>query len=79
MSESPRASRIHHELANPAEANTSHDARCERRLWISPVLAPHSTLTTMTQVPPHRPLSLLFLQSSITQCFDHNGNPAPCP
>ena len=55
----------------------SHD-HSERRQWIAPTLAPHSTMTTLTQVPLRQPLSLLFLQASI-QCFDHNGNPAPCP
>lgn len=49
----------------------------ERRHWVAPSLAPHSTLTMLTQVPFTQPLSLLFLQSS--QCFDQDGNPAPCP
>ncbi len=49
----------------------------ERRQWIAPTLAAHTTLTTLTQTPLHKPLNLLFLQSSI-QCFDHNGNPVPC-
>jgi len=50
----------------------------DRRRWVAPNLAPHSTLTTLTQMPLPQPLSLLFLQASV-QCFDHNGNPAPCP
>jgi hypothetical protein len=53
----------------------SHD-RSERRRWIVPTLAPHSTLTVVTQVPLPQPLSLLFLQSS--QCFDQDGVPKPC-
>ncbi|MDB4911172.1 MAG: hypothetical protein JWO39_1995 [Gemmatimonadetes bacterium] len=52
-------------------------ASSKRRTWVAPTLAPHSTLTVLTQsaLPP---LSLLFLQASI-QCFNHNGNPVPCP
>jgi hypothetical protein len=50
----------------------------KRRTWIAPSLAPHSTLTVLTQSALPQPLSLLFLQASV-QCFNHNGNPAPCP
>jgi hypothetical protein len=49
-----------------------------RRRWTAPSVVPHSTLTTLTQSALPQPLSLLFLQSSI-QCFNHNGNPVPCP
>jgi len=55
----------------------SHD-RSERRTWVAPSLAPHSTMTVLTQVPLPAPLSLLFLQSS-RQCFNQDGNPVPCP
>jgi hypothetical protein len=62
--------------------DSSHSSRVGvarvRRNWLAPLLAPHSTLTTLTQVPLPQPLSLLFLQSS-RQCFDQNGDPAPCP
>jgi len=51
----------------------------ERRPWVAPNLVPHSTLTELTQSALPQPLSLLFLQASISQCFDHNGNPTPCP
>jgi hypothetical protein len=50
----------------------------KRRKWVAPTLAPHSTLTVLTQSALPQPLSLLFLQASI-QCFNHNGNPVPCP
>jgi len=51
-----------------------------RREWITPILAGHSTLTQLTQLPLAQPLSLLFLQASISQCFDQDGNPIiPCP
>ena len=50
----------------------------ERRHWVAPTLAPHATMTALTQLPLGQPLSLLFLQASV-QCFNHNGNPAPCP
>ena len=53
------------------------DDRSERRCWVTPTLAPHSTLTVVTQVPLPQPLSLLFLQNS--QCFDQDGVPKPCP
>lgn len=51
-----------------------------RREWVTPILVGHSTLTELTQVPLRQPLGLLFLQGSISQCFDENGNPVtPCP
>jgi len=62
----------------PSMAHDAEHVHPQRRSWISPSLAPHSTLTVLTQTPLPQPLSLLFLQSSI-QCFDHNGNPVPCP
>jgi hypothetical protein len=72
------ASSAHDEPVSPLMPLDSHRARTCRRRWIVPSLAPHSTLTVLTQSPLHQPLSLLFLQASI-QCFDHNGNPVPCP
>ena len=63
------------ESSMPLDAQHDH---AERRRWVAPTLAPHSTMTVLTQSPLPQPLSLLFLQSSI-QCFDHNGNPVPCP
>jgi hypothetical protein len=62
--------------------STPYDSRLlrsARRPWIAPCLAPHSTLTVLTQAPLPQPLSLLFLQASISQCKDQNGNPVPCP
>jgi hypothetical protein len=50
-----------------------------RRSWVTPMLEPHSTMTVVTQAPLPVPLNLLFLQSSISQCFDINGQPATCP
>lgn len=50
-----------------------------RREWVTPTLEGHSTLTELTQVPLPQPLALLFLQASISQCFDQNGNPVTCP
>jgi hypothetical protein len=45
-----------------------------RRPWIAPVLETHSTFTTVTQT------ALLFLQASISQCFDAQlGHTVPCP
>jgi hypothetical protein len=49
-----------------------------RRTWIRPEIESQSTMTTLTQVAPHAPLTLLFLQLS-SQCFDSHGNPVPCP
>lgn len=57
-------------------------ANDQRRAWVAPTLAGHTTLTELTQVPLPQPLALLFfLQSpSPSQCFNQNGdgNP-PCP
>jgi hypothetical protein len=50
-----------------------------RRSWVTPVLEPHSTMTAVTQTPVPVPLDLLFLQSSISQCFDANHQPVTCP
>jgi len=50
-----------------------------RREWVTPILAGHSTMTELTQVPLRQPLGLLFLQASISQCKDENGNPVACP
>lgn len=53
--------------------------RSHRRHWITPVLAPHSTMTVLTQSALPVPLNLLFFQSS-RQCFDKDGVPIiPCP
>jgi hypothetical protein len=51
----------------------------KRRAWVAPNLADHSTMTELTQMPHAQPLSLLFLQASISQCKDQDGNPVPCP
>ena len=64
--------------SEPLMPHDRNDAHPERRQWVAPSLAPHSTLTVLTQSALPQPLSLLFLQSSI-QCFNHNGNPVPCP
>lgn len=64
-----------------SEPRMPHDPQHDnpaRRRWIAPTLEAHSTLTVLTQSALPQPLSLLFLQSSI-QCFNHNGNPVPCP
>jgi len=45
-----------------------------RRPWIATALETHSTFTTVTQT------ALLFLQASISQCFDSvTGQHVPCP
>jgi hypothetical protein len=75
MSESSPVSGAVNEPSMPLDA---HHAHSKRRRWIAPSLAPHSTLTVLTQSALPQPLSLLFLQSSI-QCFNHNGNPVTCP
>jgi hypothetical protein len=49
-----------------------------RREWVTPTLEGHTTLTELTQAPLPQPLALLFLQASISQCFDQNGTPIPC-
>ena len=49
-----------------------------RRAWVTPMLEPHSTMTVVTQAPVPVPLNLLFLQSSISQCFDANHVPVTC-
>lgn len=78
MSEFSPLSSLHNDPANPSMPHEAYQDRSERRRWVAPSVAPHSTLTVLTQAPLPLPLSLLFLQASI-QCFDHNGNPAPCP
>ncbi|MEO6211233.1 MAG: hypothetical protein ABIQ10_14045 [Gemmatimonadaceae bacterium] len=68
-----------HDRAKAPNADDAQPYCCQRRAWVTPSLAGHSTLTALTQAPLPQPLSLLFLQSS-TQCFDQNGNPVtPCP
>jgi hypothetical protein len=53
-------------------ASTRHGVA--RRPWIPPALETHSTFTTVTQT------ALLFLQASISQCFDAvTGQHVPCP
>ena len=59
---------------DPAKTLMSIDAS-SRRLWIAPILAPHSSLTALTQSA----VSLLFLQASISQCFDERARPVACP
>jgi hypothetical protein len=59
---------------DPARTLMSIDA-FSRRIWIAPSLAPHSSLTTLTQST----VSLLFLQASVTQCFNERGVPVTCP
>jgi hypothetical protein len=78
MSESFPVSDAANESSMSAEPIDTQRAVSGRRQWIAPTLAPNSTLTVVTQSALPQPLSLLFLQSSV-QCFDHNGNPAPCP
>jgi hypothetical protein len=69
--------------ADPATRSMQNGASCdafERRRWIVPSVTPHSTLTSLTQMPLRQPLSLLFLQTSLSQCFDKDGVPVhPCP
>jgi hypothetical protein len=62
--------------AMPVENNLETEAR---RAWVQPTLHPHSTLTVVTQATSPAPLTLLFLQASVSQCFDGSGNPIPCP
>jgi hypothetical protein len=78
MSESSPVSGAVNEPSTPSMPHDAHHAQTRRRRWIAPALAPHSTLTVLTQSALPQPLSLLFLQASI-QCFNHNGNPVPCP
>lgn len=78
MSESSPVSGVANEPSSPSMPNDPHSVHSKRRRWIAPSLASHSTLTVLTQSALPKPLSLLFLQSSI-QCFNHNGNPVPCP
>lgn len=61
--------------AMQVEKNRETEAR---RAWVQPTLLPHSTLTVVTQVTSPMPLTLLFLQASVSQCFDAHGNPIPC-
>ena len=78
MCESSPVSGAVNEPPTPSVTFDQPHAHPERRRWTAPSLAPHSTLTVLTQSALPQPLSLLFLQSSI-QCFNHNGNPVPCP
>lgn len=66
-----------HDRVNSPNADDARPHCSQRRRWVTPSLAGHSTLTELTQVPLPQPLALLFLQTS--QCFDQDGNPAPCP
>ena len=59
---------------DPAKTSTTADANSRRR-WIAPCLEPHSTMTTVTQSA----VTLLFLQASVTQCFNERGRPVACP
>ena len=68
-----RVSGNEHSASPPLQRSSSR-----RLAWVSPTLSPHSTMTVLTQSALPQPLSLLFLQSSV-QCFNHNGNPVPCP
>jgi hypothetical protein len=58
---------------DPAKTLMSIDAS-SRRLWIAPSLAPHASLTALTQAS----VALLFQQQS-TQCFNERGVPVTCP
>ncbi len=78
MSESFPVSGVVNEPSTTWITSDQQHAHPERRRWTAPRLAPHSTLTVLTQSALPQPLSLLFLQASI-QCFNHNGNPVPCP
>ena len=49
-----------------------------RRTWMRPEIQSQSSMTALTQVAPHAPLALLFMQVS-SQCFDSHGDPVPCP
>jgi hypothetical protein len=77
MSESSPVSGVDNEPSTPSMPLDPRHAHSERRRWVAPSLAPHSTLTVLTQSTLPQPLSLLFLQSSI-QCFNHRGEPIPC-
>lgn len=72
---SRHSDRAHSESRGPIvtrEASIRHSAA--RRPWIAPALETHSTFTTVTQT------ALLFLQASISQCFDAvTGQHVPCP
>mgnify|MGYP001556422200 CR=1 FL=1 len=50
-----------------------------RRGWVPPVLELHSGMTEVTKAPMPVPMNLLFLQASISQCFDANHNPVDWP
>lgn len=78
MSESFPVCGATNEPSTPSMPLDRQEMHAERRPWIAPSVVPHSTLTVLTQSALPQPLSLLFLQSSI-QCFNHNGNPVPCP
>lgn len=78
MSEFSSVSGIHDDFQRLAVTADFARDRSDRRVWIAPALFPHSTMTELTQSPLRQPLSLLFLQSSV-QCFNHLGNPVPCP
>ena len=77
MSPSSPLHGVHPDHTKESMTPALREASADRRRWIAPALVPHSTLTELTQLPLTKPLSLLFLQSSI-QCFDINNNPVPC-
>ena len=67
----------------PMEPSVSIEAApsliADRRAWVPPMLALHSTMTEVTLAPVPMPMNLLFMQSSISQCFDAHNNPVTCP
>ena len=70
---------IREPMGSSVSIEGASDLIAHRRAWVTPMLEPHSTMTVVTQAPVPAPLNLLFLQSSISQCFDAFHNVVPCP
>ena len=75
----PRSRIIREPMGSSVSIEGASDLIAHRRAWVTPMLEPHSTMTVVTQAPVPAPLNLLFLQSSISQCFDANHQPVTCP
>ncbi len=77
MSEFSSVSGTRDDFVRPSVSRGISRSGSARRMWVAPTLAPHSTLTELTQTPLRTPLTLLFQQSSV-QCFNHLGENIPC-
>jgi len=79
MSDSYPVGSVDDDSAIPSVSHDALQRHSHRLRWVVPSLALHSTLTILTQSPLPQPLNLLFLQASLIQCKNQDGNIVPCP